>query len=410
MIQCQQVKKCILVCTACLSLFSCRTIRQPESVFVPPDYTEADAIYAEQKRIARLLEEEHAVEALWRALLLGDDETTLQCAAQVERELRAAVDAGRYLDAGRLHRSLCAAGFSARAQTILPEQELSRHIVNDVPGLTVDARYLPRTIADCINATVTVWVDQGIRIQNGAGRADRVIGSGFFIDHRGYIITNHHVIASLVDPRYEGYARLYIKLAADSETRIPARVIGYDSALDIALLKTEVDAPFVLALGSSRDLNVGDRVSAIGTPLGLEGTITSGIVSSVDRKLFMTGAVFQIDAAVNAGNSGGPLIDANMRVQAVVFAGIKDYQGLNFAIPVEYVRQDLPYLFRGEQRMHPWIGAYGRTTRANGTAHAGLEVQYRMPGGSAHRAGIGEGAVITAIDGQAKESLEAMQS
>lgn len=103
-------------------------------------------------------------------------------------------------------------------------------------------------------------------------------------------------------------------------------------------------APYVFELGSSSDLSVGDRVFAIGSPLGLDKTLTSGIISSDDRHLFSAGFVFQIDAAVNSGNSGGPLIDEKGRVQAVVFAGVMNYQGLNFAIPVEYLRYDLPFL------------------------------------------------------------------
>ena len=75
------------------------------------------------------------------------------------------------------------------------------------------------------------------------------------------------------------------------------------------------------------------------------------------------GKVFQIDAAVNAGNSGGPLIDSNRRVQAVVFAGMLQYQGLNFAIPVEYLKQELPLLYKGEELKHNWLGAYGHTKR-----------------------------------------------
>ena len=78
-----------------------------------------------------------------------------------------------------------------------------------------------------IKGTVTVWVDRGLRIENGVGYADRVIGSGFFIDPRGYFITNYHVIQSEVDPKYEGYSRLYIKLPGDSDTRVPAKVIGW---------------------------------------------------------------------------------------------------------------------------------------------------------------------------------------
>ncbi|MFC2282229.1 MAG: S1C family serine protease, partial [Treponema socranskii subsp. buccale] len=165
-----------------------------------------------------------------------------------------------------------------------------------------------------------------------------------------------------------------------------------------------------LALGSSAELGIGDRVSAIGTPLGLGGTLTQGIVSNVERKLFTTGSVFQIDAAVNSGNSGGPLIDAQMRVQAVVFAGIVQYQGLNFAIPVEYLRQDLPMLFRGGKREHPWMCAYGHTKKTNdGKQNIGLEVQYLMPGGSMYRAEFAAGDVVTSAGGKTVDSIEAMQ-
>ena len=180
-----------------------------------------------------------------------------------------------------------------------------------------------------MEACVTIWVDRGIKVQNGAGYADIIIGSGFFIDERGYIITNHHVIDSMVNPKYEGYSRLYIKLYDDPDTKIPAKVIGYDQVLDLALLKTEITPKYVMKLGSSKNLQIGDKVSAIGTPLGLEGTFTSGIISSFDRKLLSLGNVIQIDAAVNSGNSGGPLIDSSLNVSAVVFAGMMQSQGLN---------------------------------------------------------------------------------
>ena len=136
--------------------------------------------------------------------------------------------------------------------------------------------------------------------------------------------------------------------------------------------------------------------------------MTSGIVSSVDRKLFTTGNVLQIDTAVNSGNSGGPLIDDQMKVQAIVFAGIMQYQGLNFAIPVEYLRQDLPFLFYGGKRKHVWIGTYGHTYRQNGK-NDGLEIQYVMPGGVAFRAGLKKGDIITSVDGTRVYSIDNAQ-
>lgn len=388
-------------------LSSCNTLKQPKEVFVPIDYTEQDAINAEIQRINEL-KKDFPVMALWRSELLKDEQTIKENQENVFLLLQQAIEKKDFFSAVKYYVSLESVKYKNLDKINYTKNELYKNYLMDIPGLVVDKKLLPKTVADCINATVTIWVDKGIRIENGAGYADRVIGSGFFIDKRGYIVTNHHVISDLVDPKHESYTRLYIKLARDSETRIPAKVIGYDSLLDLALIKAEVEPPFILELGSSSDLQIGDKVSAIGTPLGLHGTITSGIVSAVDRKLFTTGNVLQIDAAVNSGNSGGPCIDANMKVQAIVFAGIMQYQGLNFAIPVEYLRQDLPFLYNGGKRNHSWIGAYGHTMK-EGLKNTGLEIQYVMPGGTASRADIKKGDVITFVDNKRVYSLENMQ-
>ena len=155
-------------------------------------------------------------------------------------------------------------------------------------------------------------------------------------------------------------------------------------------------------------MQIGDKISVIGTPLGLEGTLTSGIISSTSRSLLTMGNVFQIDAAVNSGNSGGPLIDADRKVQAVVFAGMIQYHGLNFAIPVEYLKQELPLLYSQEELVHGWFGAYGHTKRIR-NENIGLEIQYVMPGSSASYAGLKIGDVITKLDGQEIKTLEELQ-
>ncbi len=379
------------------SFVSCSSIKEPSEVFKMPDYTEEDVRNNEIKRIAKIAET-NITKALWRSLLLNDSELVQKYEDLIFEELKNAVAEQKFFDSWRLYGTLKTVGYSRLSELPVSEKQIFNSYLADVPGIIPNSKLLPKTIQNCIDATVTIWVDKGIAIQNGMGYADRVLGSGFFIDKRGYIITNHHVINDMVDPKYEGYSRLYIKLASDQDTRIPAKVVGYDSVIDLALLKVEIDPPFILALGSSHDLHIGDKVSAIGTPLGLHGTLTSGIVSAVDRKLFTSGNVLQIDTAVNSGNSGGPLIDGNLKVQAVVFAGIMQYQGLNFAIPVEYLRQDLPFLFNGGKREHVWVGAYGHTKR-EANKNLGLEVQYAMPGGVAFRAGLKKGDVITELNG-----------
>lgn len=388
-------------------LAGCTTLTQPKDVFSMPDYTEEDVLNNEVKRIRKIGEQNPEL-ALWRSLLIKNDGLCAEYSDLLFEKLKKYIEEKKLFESWQIYRTLKTVGCERLDELSVSEKQLYSEYIYNVPGVVVEKSLLPQSIQNCIDATVTIWVDKGIAIHNGIGYADRVLGSGFFIDRRGYLITNHHVISDMVDPKYEGYSRLYIKLASDQDTRIPAKVVGYDSVLDLALLKVEIDPPYVLQLGSSRELQIGDRVSAIGTPLGLHGTLTGGIVSAVDRKLFTTGNVLQIDTAVNSGNSGGPLIDSQMKVQAVVFAGIMQYQGLNFAIPVEYLRQDLPFLFYGGKRNHVWIGTYGHTYRKGGK-NAGLEIQYVMPGGVAFRAGLQKGDIITSIDGNRIYSIDNAQ-
>lgn len=390
-----------------LAFFSgCKSIAQPQTIEKPLDYTDRDVVENEINTIRSLLPKEDS-RALFRAFLLGDEEVLKECRDTVWENAEKAVSEKNYVTAIRLLKSLASVESENTGATALYEDCL-KSFYADVPGYTVDKSKLPSNIAQCIDATVTVWVDQGYKVENGAGYADIVIGSGFFIDKAGYIITNHHVIAEVVNPKRKVSCKLYIKLPSDMEKKIPARVVGYDPVMDLALLKVEMQSDYVLALGDSSDLEVGDKISVIGTPVGLEGTLTSGIISSASRSLITMGNVFQIDAAVNSGNSGGPLIDNERKVQAIVFAGMLQYQGLNFAIPVEYLKQELPLLYSGDELQHGWFGAYGHTKKIRGD-NQGLEIQYVMPGSSASYAGLKIGDIITDLDGQKIKTLEEVQ-
>lgn len=382
---------------------SCNSLKQPREVAKPLNYSDKDVVNIEIERINNMLQSE-PVRALWRALLLGQEDVIERCKNTLMLLFENSMEEKDYFTAKKYYKTLITVGFRPEKYS---SQEVEKLYSQTIPGFQKNNK-APKSIADCMNATVTIWVDRGIKIVNGAGYADVVLGSGFFIDERGYLITNYHVIDSMVNPKYEGYSRLYIKLLSDPDTKIPAKVIGYDPVLDLALLKVEIKPEFVLNLGSSKDLNLGDKVSAIGTPVGLEGTLTSGIISSTERKLFTLGNVFQIDAAINSGNSGGPLIDQNMKVQAIVFAGIAQHQGLNFAIPVEYLRQELNLLYKGDEVQHAWIGAFGNTKRL-GNKKVGLEVQYVLPGEPASMSGFKPGYVITQVDGYNITCLEDFQ-
>jgi S1-C subfamily serine protease len=251
------------------------------------------------------------------------------------------------------------------------------------------------TAADMIKGVATVIVDRGIKVQHGMGISDRILGSAFFVDASGLLITNYHVIASEVDPSYEGYSRLYVRLGDSSTPRIPAKVIGWDKAVDLALIKAEIKPEYVFSVIDGVLPKVGETVFAIGSPAGLEKTVTSGIVSTAARRLLQIGTVIQIDAAVNPGNSGGPVVDRDGRIAGVVFAGAEQFEGLNFAIPAARLSAALPAMLRGGKASRPWLGLTLAQTRT------GADIIYVAPATPAAEQLIKEGVSITAINGKA---------
>ncbi|WP_318662554.1 S1C family serine protease [Treponema sp.] len=404
-------KKLLSIILCSLVFFSCTStkLNVQEKNEDTSDYSLEDIRKSEIERTRNIVLT-RPCEALWNSVLLQDEELIEYTSKYVRDYCASEIEQKDYLEAFFAWQSLVNAGFEKLASSVITKSELDKLFYNNIPGTGVKKNTTPKeNISSCIAGTVTIWVDLGVKIKSGVGFANRVIGSGFFIDERGYIITNHHVISEVVDPKYEGYGKVYIKLAGNEDDKIPAKVIGWDKIHDLALLKTEIKPPYVFPLGSSSDLKPGDRVYAIGSPLGLESTLTSGVVSSTNRRLFTTGTVLQIDAAVNSGNSGGPCIDVNGNVQAVVFSGILQYQGLNFAIPVEYIKQEIAILYYGGNRRLPWFGGYGHTYKI-GNKEAGLEVEYFSPNSAMAKAGIKRGDVITAVDGKSVKNISDIQT
>jgi S1-C subfamily serine protease len=272
-----------------------------------------------------------------------------------------------------------------------------------VPAPAQAAAGATSDFARMIKGTVTMWVNKGIKIEKGVGYPDRVIGSGFFIDPRGYLLTNYHVIKSEVDPKYEGYSRLFVRLSDTANDRIPAKVVGYDTVFDIALVKVEITPEYVFSGLPTGEVAPGDRIFAIGSPAGLEKTVTSGIVSATERRFLQMGDTIQIDVPVNPGNSGGPLLDEKGDVIGVVFAGLEQFQGLNFAIPYYWIEKILPQLYAGGEVVHPWLGM------ALAETEKGLEVTYVVPEEPAWKAGIEAGDIIEGIDGKKYTTLRDIQ-
>ncbi len=414
------------VLVAAMAALSCAT---EKTVPAPVDFGNESSVSYELQ-LARDALDKNPVEALARAKILLDNAPSSESLDSLYADAKtktlgsfdAAVEAGKWDEAMRLFKSLNALSAAPEGWTLseVERRQKDDWVQNgnetladlDKPRAETpsDGPPSPLTVSRLMNGTLTVWVDRGIKVENGIGYADRVIGSGFFIDPRGYFVTNYHVISSEVDPTYEGYSRLFIKLQ-DADTRIPAKVIGWDPVLDLALVKTEVTPASVFRLGSSGDLSVGTRIYAMGSPAGLEKTMTAGIVSAQNRRFISLCDVLQIDAPINHGNSGGPIVDENGLVQAVVFAGIEQYEGLNFAIPVQYLKAILPELYAGGKVTHSWLAASGRTVALEGSPDsAGVALVYGTPDGSAAAAGIPRGSVITAVNGVPVKTVEDLQS
>jgi serine protease Do len=251
------------------------------------------------------------------------------------------------------------------------------------------------TPTDMIKGVATILVERGVKIQQGRGTPDNVLGSAFFVDATGLLITNYHVISSEVDPSYKGYSRMYVRMGDSSSPRIPAKVIGWDKAMDLALIKTEVVPEYVYSVVDWIIPNIGETVYAIGSPVGLEKTVTQGIVSALGRRLVQIGDVIQIDAAVNHGNSGGPVVDMAGRLVGIVFAGIEHYQGLNFAVPAERLAAALPAMIAGGKAERPWLGL------SLCESIDGAEILYVAPFTPAAEQQIREGSIIKTINGEA---------
>jgi putative serine protease PepD len=277
--------------------------------------------------------------------------------------------------------------------------------------------------ATCHVSTVAGDVLPSVVTINTAARGAAGNGSGEVIRSDGYILTNDHVISSIV-----GGGHLSVTFA--DGTRVNATVTGHDPRTDLAVIK--IAPPFdlrVIALGATGDVHVGQPVVALGAPLGLSSTVTSGIVSALDRTVELpTGegkqallvSAIQTDAAINPGNSGGALVDCQGRLVGVPTAGAAvpggggGSIGLGFAIPVDLAIAVANELIAHGRAQHSSMGLAATPISPQAAQMAGkpsgLAVTAVVPGGPAAKAGLRVGDVITSIDGQAAESANQLEA
>ena len=270
----------------------------------------------------------------------------------------------------------------------------------------------PNSIAGIAARVSPSVVSISVKTQTGGDT-----GSGFFIQSNGYILTNNHVVSSVAS------SGASIQVILSNGKSYDAKLVGRDAAYDLAVIKIDVtDAP-ALQLGNSDDIQVGDGVIAIGSPLGLAGTVTSGIISAKNRAVTSGGGTgessfinaLQTDAAINPGNSGGPLVNLAGAVIGVnssiaslgsSFGGQSGSIGLGFAIPINQAQKTASQLIKTGTSTYPIMGlSLDSSYRGVGALVANQQGGV-LAGGPAERAGIKPGDVITAIDGKAINSSD----
>ena len=294
------------------------------------------------------------------------------------------------------------------APAVLPAPAVPKGSLSVVPTsyAGVAARVLPSVVS--INVTT-------------AGGADT--GSGVILRTDGYILTNNHVIAAAIG------AAARIAVTFNDGSTATASIVGADAQDDLAVLKVARSGLAPAELGSASALHVGDAVIALGSPLGLQGTVTAGIVSALNRPVetsdsqpstpfggSTTGVTtvldaIQTDAAINPGNSGGPLVNAAGQVvginSAIASNGSDGNIGVGFAIPIDQAKIIAAQLIATGKASHPLLGvALADATDANGTALA--RVQSLAASGPAAKAGLRVGDVIVAVGDQKTAGAEAV--
>ncbi len=241
-----------------------------------------------------------------------------------------------------------------------------------------------------------------VNLRSGRGRREGT-GSGILFTPDGFLLTNSHVV--------QGNERVRVRLGDGRE--VGGRVVGNDPWTDLAVVQAEESNLPHATLGDSSRLRVGQLVVAIGSPLGFESTVTAGVISALGRTLrsitgHLVDNVIQTDAALNPGNSGGPLVDSRGQVIGINTAIVRPAQGLCFAIPINMAKHILPQLLQHGRVVRGYLGLHARNVplppnlahRFELTQTGSVEVMAIEPGGPADQAGILEEDLIVSLGDQ----------
>jgi putative serine protease PepD len=244
----------------------------------------------------------------------------------------------------------------------------------------------------------------------GQTQTGTATGSGFVVSSDGYIVTNDHVV--------DGASDVKVKIG-DGKT-LSAKVVGTDASTDLALLKVDASGLTPLTLGDSDTVEVGDPAYAIGNPYGLDRTLTTGVISALQRQIsspngYTIDDVLQTDAAINPGNSGGPLFNTAGQVigvnsQIETSGSSSDGSeggnvGIGFAIPSNTVKSVVEQLMKSGKVSHAYLGV-----QSEDASNGGAQVAAITAGSPADSAGLQQGDVIKSIDGKAVSSASALSS
>lgn len=244
-----------------------------------------------------------------------------------------------------------------------------------------------------------------------SSRQQEGLGSGFIITSDGYVLTNNHVVANAT--------KITVMLKDGREFR--GQVVGTDSTSDVAVVKISGTNLPTVQLGDSSTLTVGQKVIAIGNPYGLSQTVTTGVISALERNVqaspteTLVGAV-QTDAAINPGNSGGPLVDLSGRVVGINTMIYQNAQGLGFSVSVNIARKVYDAIIKSGKITWPALGIQGATLTTSISQQYNLKVSQGVyivqitSGSGAEAAGLLKGDVITEIDGKVMATIDAILS